>query len=122
MIISTYDGREDQRAELARQGVVEVDRYGGERGRAEGYDEDRHRGAKGGFCFDFEDKFHDRAQASHAMREVSRAKGDEGDHCEWKGVQEQSILGGSVFRTRRRAHDLQVIGKVSSRIERLGSI
>jgi hypothetical protein len=34
-----------------------------------------------------------------------------------KGVQEQSILGGSVFRTRRRAHDLQVIGKVSSRVE-----
>jgi hypothetical protein len=32
-------------------------------------------------------------------------------------VQEQLILGGSVFRTRRRAHDLQVIGKVSSRVE-----
>ena len=32
-------------------------------------------------------------------------------------MQEQSILGGSIFRTRRRAHDLQVIGKVSSRVE-----
>ncbi len=35
----------------------------------------------------------------------------------WKGVQEQSILGGLIFRTRRRAHDLQVIGKVSSRVD-----
>ncbi len=35
----------------------------------------------------------------------------------WKGVQEQSILGGLIFRTQRRAHDLQVIGKVSSRID-----
>ncbi len=32
-------------------------------------------------------------------------------------MQEKSILGGSVFRTCRRAHDLQVIGKVSSRVE-----
>ncbi len=32
-------------------------------------------------------------------------------------MQEQLILGGSVLRTRRRAHDLQVIGKVSSRVE-----
>ncbi len=32
-------------------------------------------------------------------------------------MQEQSILGGLVFQTRRRAHDLQVIGKVSSRVE-----
>jgi len=34
-----------------------------------------------------------------------------------KGVQEQPILGGLVFRTRRRAHDLQVIGKVSARVD-----
>ncbi len=32
-------------------------------------------------------------------------------------MQEQSILGGLVVRTQRRAHDLQVIGKVSSRVE-----
>jgi hypothetical protein len=86
------------------------------------YDEDRHQGTKGRFCFDFEDEFHDRAQASQAKWEVSRAKGDEGICCGWKGVQEQLILGGSVFPTQRRAHDLQVIGKVSSRVERLGSI
>ena len=35
----------------------------------------------------------------------------------WKEVQEQLILGESIFRTQRRAHDLQVIGKVSSRVE-----
>jgi hypothetical protein len=40
-----------------------------------------------------------------------------GGPCGWKGVQEQSILGGSVFRTLRRAHNLQVIGKVSSRVD-----
>jgi hypothetical protein len=40
-----------------------------------------------------------------------------GVRCRRRGVQEQSILGGSVVRTRRRAHDLQVIGKVSSRVE-----
>jgi len=34
----------------------------------------------------------------------------------WKGVWEQSILGGLIFRTQRKAHDLQVIGKVSSRV------
>jgi hypothetical protein len=107
---------------LPVRGSLRKNRDGGERSRAEGYDEDRHRGAKGGFCFDYKDNFHDRAQASDAMREVSRAKGDEGVRCGWKGVKEQSILGGSVFRTRRRAHDLQVIGKVSSRVERLGSI
>ena len=38
-------------------------------------------------------------------------------HGGWKGVQEQSILGGLIFRTQRRAHDLQVIGKVSSRVD-----
>ncbi len=32
----------------------------------------------------------------------------------WKGVQEQLILGGLVIQTQRKAHDLQVIGKVSS--------
>ena len=35
----------------------------------------------------------------------------------WKGVKEQSILGGLIFRTQRRADDLQVIGKVSSRVD-----
>jgi hypothetical protein len=50
------------------------------------------------------------------MRMVSRAEGL-GVRCRWKGVQEQSILGGFVFRTQRRADDLQVIGKVSSRVE-----
>mgnify|MGYP006178570869 CR=1 FL=1 len=98
-------------------GDSEVDRDGGERGRAEGYDEDRDQSTKGRFCFDFEDEFHDRTRASRATREVSRARVKGGIRCGWKGVQEQSILGGSVFRTRRRAHDLQVIGKVSSRVE-----
>ncbi len=50
-------------------------------------------------------------------RGVSRAERCKGGPRRRKGVQEQSILGGSVFRTRRRAHDLQVIGKVSSRVE-----
>jgi hypothetical protein len=39
-----------------------------------------------------------------------RAKELGGRRRGWKGVQEQSILGVSVIRTRRRAHDLQVIG------------
>ncbi len=69
--------------------------------RAEGDDEDCDQGTKGRFCFDFENEFHDRARASQAKRSVSRAKGvkGEGIRCGWKGVQEQSILGGSVFRT-----------------------
>jgi hypothetical protein len=51
------------------------------------------------------------------MKVVSRAERLKGVRCGRKGVQEQSILGGLVFQTRRRAHDLQVIGKVSSRVE-----
>jgi hypothetical protein len=48
---------------------------------------------------------------------VSRAERLKRGPLQRKGVQEQSILGGLVFQTRRRAHDLQVIGKVSSRVE-----
>ena len=56
-----YYGREDQSTELAGEGVTKVNSDGGERPGAKCHDEDRHQSAKGGFCFYFEDDFHDRA-------------------------------------------------------------
>ena len=73
-----YDGREDQSAELAGQGVTEVDQDGGERCRAEGYDEDRHQGTKGGSVFISKTNFMTDRGKGQAMREVSRAKGMKG--------------------------------------------
>ena len=62
-----YDGREDQGTELAGEGVAEVDGDGGERPGAKSHDEDRHQGAKGRFCFYFEDEFHGRADDGRPM-------------------------------------------------------